>query len=79
MNTRELERELGKLNVSPRRYNLEGLQPDASEGLVLAKEGTKWLVRHFERGSWYTLQTCESEADACTALLGYASDPFYRS
>jgi len=79
MNTRDLERELGKLSVNPHRYNLEGLQPDASEGLVLVREGTNWLVRHFERGSWYTLQTCESEADACASLLKYASEPFYRS
>jgi hypothetical protein len=79
MNISALREELNRIGVGPRRYRLDGTSPDASEGLVLSKEGDVWLVRHFERGSWYTLRTCYVEAEACRAFLEYASDPFYRT
>lgn len=77
MNIVELKDALERINVNPHRYDLNGGTPFASEGLVLAKDGQRWLVRHFERGSWYTLGAFDSEEAACDSLLAYASDPFF--
>ena len=79
MTIKELQEALDRAGVNPRRYDLDGGQPALSEGLVLAKGGDGWSVRHVERGSCYTLATFPSEADACASFLSYASDPFYKS
>jgi hypothetical protein len=79
VNRHNLQERLDSIGVDRRRYSLDAGTPDASEGLVLAWEGRVWLVKHFERGSWYTLRTCVSEEEACEAFLEYASDPFYRA
>jgi hypothetical protein len=75
----DLKAALEQRGVNPLRYDLHGGIPVRSEGLVLCHENERWLVRHFERGSWYALGEYSTEADACEALLAYASDPFYRS
>jgi hypothetical protein len=77
MTTEQLKEALDRMGVNPERYDLAGGIPIRSEGLVLAKVGDRWLVKHFERGSWYTLVDCDSLAEGAWQLLAYASDPFY--
>lgn len=79
MNIEELQERLDSLGVNPARYDLGGGLPLRSEGLVLARDGAGWLVKHFERGSWYVLESSTNEEDACEAFLRYASEPYYRS
>lgn len=79
MNVEQLEEALEAMGVERGRYDLGGGIPNRSEGLVLSHEHGRWIVRHFERGSWYVLQEHASESEACQSFLGYASDPFYRA
>jgi hypothetical protein len=79
MTTKQLKEALDRLQVNPSRYDLAGGIPACSEGLVLLKQREGWQVRHFERGSWYTLAECTTEEEACQLFLTYASDPFYRN
>lgn len=80
MTKKQLKESLDQLGVNPERYDLSGGIPIRSEGLAFVEEGeNKWLVRHFERGSWYTLADCSTEDEACRRFLSYASDPFYQS
>jgi hypothetical protein len=79
MTITQLKDALDRLHVSAERYDLAGGIPTRSEGLVLVQERDRWLIRHFERGSWYTLAQCGTEDDACLRLLTYAADPFYRT
>ena len=79
MNIQELKEALDRAGVNPDRYDLDGGIPRRSEGLVLVRDGHQWTVRHFERGSWYTLRSFAAEEPACRTLLEYASDAFYRT
>lgn len=78
MTVAELGKLLASIGVNPRRYDLSGSEPAASEGIVIGLEGGKWSVRHFERGSWYTLGTFNDESVACEEALRRLRDPFYR-
>lgn len=78
MNVPELRTALSRAGVNPGRYDIEGGIPRLSEGLVLRKVGVEWHILHFERGSWWTMDTCSDESEACLRLLELLSDPFYK-
>jgi hypothetical protein len=78
MTVHELRQQLDALGVDSRSYNLEGLSPAASEGLVLGIEGGRWAVRSFERNHWYKYGEYETESEACALMLKLLSDPAYR-
>jgi hypothetical protein len=79
MNAAELKDALDRALVNPDRYDLAGGPPLRSEGIVLVRAVGKWEIRHFERGSWDTMASYQTESEACAKFLQIASDPFYRS
>lgn len=74
----KLKKQLELMGVNPAKYNLYGGIPNASEGIVLSIESGRWIVKHFERGSWYVFDVFETEADACDKVLELLDDKFYR-
>ena len=78
MNIGELEHRLNSSGVNKDKFSLKGGVPLASEGIVLFHEGQKWVVKHFERGSWYTIGTFEEESEACWKVFELLNDPFYK-
>jgi hypothetical protein len=74
----ELKRTLDSLSVDTRLYDLNGLSPQASEGIVLGFDHGRWIVRSFERNHRYTYGELESEDEACALMLKLLSDPAYQ-
>jgi len=75
----ELKKRLDALGTNPRAYNLDGGFPAESEGVVVAMDRGKWLVRFFERGSWYTFGEYDNEEAAADKAFSILSKPDYRT
>lgn len=69
MNKEELKK-ADEAGVHPHYYSLSGLLGGPYDDTeILEREGNKWLVYHFERGSKWDLQYFETEDAACRYFL----------
>jgi hypothetical protein len=70
MNREELKKALDKEGVNPHYYSLNGLAGGPYDGTsILEKEGNKWLVYYFERGSKWDMQIFLTEDEACRYMF----------
>jgi hypothetical protein len=71
MNRKELVEKLAAAGVPPGYVSTDGDWTKLnSEGYVLRKSGTDWVVEYFERGGTTERGRFDSEAEACEYIYG---------